>query len=148
MLEVNDVIRKLNSIKIEIKSIVKEVDYFEGEGFSELKFDSENPNDIFLEKSLMRIFCDLEKAQNKIEYLEQPIKYESKLFKNEIGRYETEQGDYYTCGSGIEYLSNDKRYSDYPFWRRSSVESNGGKYYIVDEPKLELSGLLVRKREV
>ncbi len=40
MLEINDVIRKLNSIKMEVKSLVKETDYYDGEGFSELKIDS------------------------------------------------------------------------------------------------------------
>lgn len=146
MLETDEVFRKLNSIKIEIKSLIKDVDYFDGEGFSELNLDLENPNDIFLDNSLRSIFCELEKAQNKIEYLEKPIKYESKLFLNEIGRYETEQGDYFTCGSMIEYLSNDKRYCDYPFWRKSSVEGTGGEYYIVDEPKLSLSSVIVRVR--
>ncbi len=42
MVEVNDVMRKLNSIKIEVKTLVKETDYYDGEGFSELKIDSEN----------------------------------------------------------------------------------------------------------
>ncbi len=146
MVDKNEVIRKLNSMKIEIKSLVKATDYYEGEGFSELNLNLENPNDIFLENELSRIFYELEKAQNKIEYLDRPIKYESKLFLNDDDRYETEKGDYFTCGSIIEYLSNDDRYSDYPFWRKSRVESDGGEYYIVDEPKVSLSGLLVRVR--
>ncbi len=85
-------------------------------------------------------------SQNLFEYLDLEIKYESKLFPNDDDRYEMEKGDYFTCGSIIEYLSNDDRYSDYPFWRKSKVESDGNKYYIVDEPKVSLSGLLVRVR--
>ncbi len=148
MVEVNDVMRKLNSIKIEVKSLVKETDYYDGEGFSELKIDSENPNDIFIEKELSRIFYDLEKSQRKIEYLTRTISYESNLFENAEGRYETERGDYFTCGSIIEYLSYDERQSDYPFWRRSSIEGASGKYFIVDEPNVSLEGLLVRVRRV
>lgn len=148
MVEINDVMGKLKSIKIDIKTVVKEVDYFEGEGFSELKLDFENPNDIFMQRELTRVFNDLEKAQRKIEYLTRTIGYESNLFENAEGRYETERGDYFTCGSIIEYLSYDERQSDYPFWRRSSIEGASGKYFIVDEPNVSLEGLLVRVRRV
>ncbi len=146
MIEANVVMNKVFTIKNDIKRLIKETDYFDGEGLSEVNLNLEHPNDIFLNSELNRIFYDLEKAQRRIEYLERPIKYESTLFLNEDGRYETEKGDYFTSGSMIEYLSNDERYSDFPFWKKSSIESDSGTYYIVGEPDLSLSGLLVRVR--
>ncbi len=146
IMKTNEVIREMKSINNSISKIFKNVGYVDGNEYDNLDFDSTNPDEIFLEKQMSKIFYMYECSQNLFEYLDIEIKYESKLFLNDDGRYETEKGDYFTYGSIIEYLSNDDRYSDYPFWRKSRVESDGNEYYIVDEPKVSLSGLLVRVR--
>lgn len=145
-MKANEVIREMKSINNSISQIFKNVGYVDGTEYDKLEVDEENPNDIFLEREMSKIFYMYECSQKLFDYLDLEIKYESKLFLNDDDRYETEKGDYFTCGSIIEYLSNDERYNDYPFWRKSRVESDGGEYYIVDEPKISLSGLLVRVR--
>ncbi|MFV0439783.1 MAG: DUF5348 domain-containing protein [Lachnospirales bacterium] len=145
-MKANEVIREMKSINNSISQIFKNVGYVDGTEYDKLEVDEENPNDIFLEREMSKIFYMYECSQKLFAYLDLEIKYESKLFLNDDGRYETEKGDNFTCGSIIEYLSNDERYNDYPFWRKSRIESDGGEYYIVDEPKISLSGLLVRVR--
>ncbi len=145
-MKANEVVREMKSINNSISKIFKNVGYVDGTEYDNLEIDEENPDDFFMERELSKIFYMYECSKKLFEYLDLEIKYESKLFLNDDDRYETEKGDYFTCGSIIEYLSNDDRYSDYPFWRKSRVESDGGEYYIVDEPKISLNGLLVRVR--
>lgn len=100
-----------------------------------------------------RILNKLGDIQWALAYQERPVKEVSKLHCNEAGRYETDKGYYYTCGSGIEFLRTEEVYNsdfdtweDAEIWTTSSVEAENGKYFIVGYPKIELSGLTVRVR--
>ncbi len=146
MMKTNEVLRELRNISYSIKKIVKDVGYECSYEFDNLELDKTNPEDIFFERELGTILDTLEAVQDKINYVDLPIKCESKLHRNSDGRYETEEGDCFTCGSIIEYLCNDERYGDYPFWRKSVVEHSDERYYIVGEPNLSLNGVLVRVR--
>lgn len=101
-----------------------------------------------------KIVQKLDEVQRILDYLEKPIREESRIYTNESGRYETDNGHYYTCGSGIEFLrteevlnNNNDEWEDVEIWTCSSVESKDGQYYIVGYPDLEMSGLKVRIRE-
>lgn len=100
-----------------------------------------------------KILQRLDEVQRSLDYLEKPIREESRIYTNESGRYETDSGHYYTCGSGIEFLreeevlNNDSgEWENVEIWTCSSVESKDGQYYIVGYPDLEMSGLKVRVR--
>ncbi len=99
------------------------------------------------------ILFKLDDVQRSLAYYERPIREVSKLHCNGDGRYETDEGYYYTCGSGIEFLRTEEVYNsdletweDAEIWTTSSIEAENGKYYIVGYPKIELSGLTVRIR--
>ncbi|MFV0394461.1 MAG: DUF5348 domain-containing protein [Coprobacillaceae bacterium] len=146
MIKPNDVVRELKGISHSINKIAKEVGYLEYGELCDLDIDRTLPEDIFYKREIDVILDALGDIQGKIDYLYLPIKYEGELFRNVDGRYETERGDYYTSGSVIEYMSNDERQEDYPFWRKSRVEHNGVDYCIVGEPDLNMYGLKVRVR--
>lgn len=99
------------------------------------------------------ILCKLDEVQSNLAYFEKPIQEVSRIYTNESGRYETDKGHYYTSGSGIEFLRTEEVYNydteeweDAEIWTCSRVESKDGKYYIVDYPNLEMTGLTVRIR--
>lgn len=99
------------------------------------------------------ILYKLDEVQSNLSYYERPIREESRIYRNETGRYETDAGYYYTSGSGIEFLRTEQVYNedtntweDAEIWTTSRVESRDGQYYIVGYPKLEMSGLKVRVR--
>lgn len=100
-----------------------------------------------------KILYKLGDIQCVLAYHERPIIEVSKLHCNESGRYETDEGFYYTCGSGIEFLRTEEVYNsdsetweDAQVWTTSSVESENGRYFIVGYPTIELSELTVRVR--
>ena len=146
MIKPCEVITELKSISDRINRIAKITGYAEFGDLSELDIDRTIPNDIFLERELRVVLEALGDIQGNIDYLALPVKYQSTLFRNADGRYETQQGDYYTAGSIIEYLSHDERRCEYPFWRKSRVEYGEVDYRIPSEPELPLSDLTVRVR--
>ncbi|MFV0538522.1 MAG: DUF5348 domain-containing protein [Dysgonomonas sp.] len=146
MIKPNEVIRELKSISYNVNKIAKETGYLEYGDLSYLDVKEQDAEGTFLRMEIEEIFQNLEKIQNKINYLTLPIKCEGALFKNEEGRYEIESGDYYSSGSLIEYLSYDERYDEYPYWKKSRVEHNGEDYYIVGAPDLSMNGVSVRVR--
>lgn len=146
MIKPNEVIIELKSISERINKIAKAIGYLEYGDLSDLDIDRTNARDIYLEREIQVIIDALGDIQGNIDYLALPVKYESELFRNADGRYETELGDYYTSGSIIEYMSYDDRQHEYPFWRKSRMEHNGQDYYLPAEPNLNLKGLKVRVR--
>ncbi|MFV0518853.1 MAG: DUF5348 domain-containing protein [Lachnospirales bacterium] len=146
MMKTNEVVKKLKSIRYDIGKIVDDVGYVYSNEFENLDVDKTNPNDVFLEDEIGNILEMFLQIESKIKYIDLPIKYESVLHRNSYGRYETEYGDDFTCGSTIEYLSIDEKYEEYPSWKKSVIEYINENYYIAREPKLSLNGLLVRVR--
>ena len=108
--------------------VSKRTGYSEYEDMSLIDFDRKSAEDLFLVNELKQILYALEDISTDIDYLTCPIKYESTLFENAEGRYETEKGDCYTSGRLIEYLSKDEHCHDYPFWRKSSIEKFAGMF--------------------
>lgn len=99
------------------------------------------------------ILSKLEEVQSTLAYYDRPIVEESRIYRNETGRYETDKGHYYTSGSSIEFLRTEQAYNedtdtweDVQIWTASRVEHNGQDYYIVGYSDLTLSGLMVRIR--
>lgn len=99
------------------------------------------------------IMCRLEEIKRTFDYYARPVREVGTLHENGQGRFETESGHYYTSGCGIEFLRTEEVYDfdkqewkDVEIWTTSSVESDGGNYYIVGYRDVELDGLKVRVR--
>lgn len=100
-----------------------------------------------------RVLDKLNEVQNTLAYYQRTIVEISRIYTNELGRYETDNGYCYTSGSRIEFLREDEVYNEdtdkmeqVEVWTTSRVESQNGKYYIVGYSDLEMSGLKVRRR--
>ena len=142
----NEIIDELIAISKGIDKVSEMTGYVEFGDMSLLDIDRTDAEDLFLYNEFNRIVDSLADIQGNIDYLNLPVKYVSKLFRNMEGKYETEQGEYYPVGRLIEYMSYDENHHEYSFWRKSRVEHDGVNYYIVAEPKLSLQGLTVRVR--
>lgn len=93
-----------------------------------------------LEEGLKRIVWD-------VEYLNGEPGKAGKLKKNSDGRYALANGDYWSCGSGIElklWDDDEERWE----WVKTRIEYSHEKddYYAVNAPKLNLKGVIARRR--
>lgn len=145
---VNDVLQDLSRISYSIDSLVKTTGYEEGQYLEKLDINHNDPQGVFMNDEINRILDTLTSIQGNMDYLKRPVKHEGTLFRNSFGKYETQSGHWYSCGSVIEYLCHDERRNDYPFWRKASVEHNGNDYYITGDNQISLDGLLVRVRGI
>lgn len=123
---------------------------------SGLKIDYQDNEQLFLLDEVRIVMEQLENVSNAINYLKRPISYTGILHKNQSGRYELENGYYYTSGSSIEFLCTDRYHETYnekseeyeivPYWCKSSVEHDGNDYYIVGHNDILMENLQVRVR--
>ncbi len=145
MIEKSEVMFELVKVSNCIKHLLNVTQFDENCEENIKSIDRTNPQDLFIENQLNSFMQKLEDIRIDIEYMKFPVKYESKLRKNEYHRYETCKGDDYTSGSLIEFLNEDPNY-DYPFWEISTVEYKGNDYYIVGAKDVTMAGLKVRIR--
>lgn len=145
MADLKMVLDKANEIKWRIDSVLKCSTYEDYDDLSGLNIDYKDSEQLFLLEELQAVMRCLDEARGRLEYLSLPVQEVSTLHKNESGRYETENGHYYTCGSLIEALVQDG-YREVPHWVRTSVEGNGRGYFLVGDDKVEMDGLTVRVR--
>lgn len=92
---------------------------------------------------LYQIGKDLKDASQKIKYLEREIEAEGILYKNDAGRYEIDESNYFTSGESIEVLVYDEDYGNR--WVATRVEHKDGDYYAVGVTE-KLGGLRARVR--
>lgn len=85
----------------------------------------------------------LGKAARKIKYLDREIAAEGILYKNDAGRYEIDESNYFTSGEAIEVLVYDEDYGNR--WIATRVEHKDGDYYAVGVEE-KLGGLRARVR--
>lgn len=165
---INDIINKISDLNINIKQILYQTKFEEYDDLSELEYDKNDKEELFLLDELYDILNKLSDISHTLDYLNRPIKDTGKLHKNSNGRYELKRmrepsersedelnGHEFTSGCGIEYLANDNRHMTYnendeyvstPYWCSSYIEHNGDDYYIVGALEVQLEGLLVRYR--
>ena len=146
MADLNAVYAEMQLLDYKIKSILHLSSYEEYDDLSGLHIDYEDGQQIFLQKELMNILKNLSDVHSRLEYLSRPVKETSRLHRNGSGRYETEQGHCYTCGSRIEALVTDSS-EEVPYWVRTSVEHDGSDYFLVGCKNVCMDGLTVRVRE-
>ena len=146
MKKINEIMRELKAISNIINKVAEQTGYVEFGDMNLLDIDMRDADELFVYDEINQIVDSLAEIQGNIDYMGIPIKYESKLMKNEDGRYETEQGEYYECGRVIEYVSHDESQHENEYWRKSRIGNNGVDYYIIAEPTLQLEGLNIRVR--
>lgn len=114
---------------------------------SGLETDCDSPDDAEIMHELNSIMEHLYLARQRIELLTSPVQYESRLYRNASGRYEDTHGNYYTCGSTIEFfVKGDPDDQESSRWVFSRVEHDADGYYIVGYRHLSLDRVLTRVR--
>lgn len=146
MADVKSVMAEALGMRREISRLLRLSTYNQYGDLCELKIDYEDADQLFLLNELLAIMEKLADVEDKLSYLSWPIVETSRLWKNEVGKYETAHGHYYSCGSRIEALVSDD-YHESPYWTRTSVEHDGTDYYLVGHRDVSLNGLTVRVRK-
>lgn len=146
MADVKSVMAAALGMRGEISRLLRLSTYNQYGDLCELKIDYEDADQLFLLNELLAIMEKLADVEDKLSYLSWPIVETSRLWKNEVGKYETAHGHYYSCGSRIEALVSDD-YHESPYWTRTSVEHDGTDYYLVGHRDVSLNGLTVRVRK-
>ena len=145
MADLKMVLEKTNDLKWKIDSVLRFSTYDNYDDLSSLDIDYRDGEQLFLLGELQAIMRNLDEARGRLTYLALPIREVSRLHKNESGRYETDGGHYYTCGSPVEALIEDG-YHEVPYWVWTRLEHNENGYYLVGYGNVEMDGLTVRVR--
>ena len=145
MADLKMVLEKVNDIKWKIDSILRDSTYDDYDDLSGLDIDYKDSEQLFLLDELQAVMKCLDEVRGRIEYLSLPVREVSRLHRNGSGRYETDGGYCYTCGSSIEALVQDG-YQEVPYWVWTRLEHNEKGYYLVGYSNVDLDGLTVRIR--
>ncbi|WP_300659078.1 DUF5348 domain-containing protein [uncultured Acetatifactor sp.] len=145
MADLKMVLKKTNDLKWKIDSVLRCSTYDDYDDLSGLDINYRDGEQLFLLEELQAIMRNLDEVRGRLTYLALPIREVSRLHKNESGRYETDGGHYYTCGSPIEALVEDG-YHEVPYWVWTRLEHNEKGYYLVGCGSVEMDGLTVRVR--
>ena len=145
MKDLKQVLAETNELYCKIDSILGSSTYDDCSDLSDLEINYKDSEQLFLLGELQAIMQKLDEVRGRLIYLSLPIIEVSRLHRNESGRYETDGGHYYTCGSPIEALVEDG-YRDVPYWVWSRLESNDKGYYLVGYGNVDMDGLTVRVR--
>ena len=145
MADLKMVFEKTNDLKWKIDSILKYSTYDNCDDLGDLEINYKDSEQLFLLEELLSIMRNLDEVRGRLTYLALPVREVSRLHKNESGRYETDGGHFYTCGSSIEALVEDG-YHEVPYWVWTRLEHNEKGYYLVGCGNVEMDGLTVRVR--
>lgn len=139
-------LEKSINLNEDIKNILKYADYERYYDLSGLEINSSDPDELMLLDELQDVISKLSDVSNILEYLSKAILMTGYLVKNQLGRYELDNGKhYYTSGNRIEaYIYDD--YNESYKWVISTVEHNGKDYYVKGYPTVKMDGLQVRIR--
>lgn len=145
MNDLEKVLSNLAKVSKEIGDVLEVSTYKRYSDLSGLKIDYSDKDQLFLLDEIRMIVEELEGLDRKIKYINTPISYTGTLHKNSSGRYETENGDYYSSGKRIEVLVYDE-FSECEKWVSTRVEHDSKDYYIVGYKDINMQGLKVRVR--
>lgn len=145
MADINSIMLQASELQHGISRLLRSSTYNQFDDLSGLEIDYEDSEQLFRLDELRGIMEKLADVDDAIRCMNRPVLEVGRLRKNAAGRYETEDGHYFCCGSPIEALVADGRY-DVPYWVRSSIEHDGHDYYLVGHRHVSLDGLTVRIR--
>lgn len=114
----------------------------------EVRTDSSDPEDRFLQKSLEALLAQFEDIHEQLDYLKTPTHGEYQLERLPSGRYGYVDEDstihMFSCGSSIEAKIMDSH--GRPRWIKSRIEHDGNDYFLWLHDSVPLDGLIVRER--
>ena len=145
MTSLKEVFSETNGLYCKIDRSLKLCTYVEFDDLSGLEISYKDSEQLFLLEELQSIMESLNEVRGRLAYLALPVKEVSGLHKNSSGRYETDSGHYYTCGSPIEALVQDGRW-EVPHWVSTRLECNDKGYYLVGYGNVDMDSLTVRVR--
>lgn len=145
MADINDIFLNLQILNSDIGKLLGNSTINDYSDLSGLEINYQDGQDLFLKAQIQTILNNLLEVHNNITYLSAPIQEVGKLHKNASGRYETETGYEYYCGSNIEALVEDD-WHDVPYWVQTRVEASNGQYYLYGYKDVPMDGLQVRIR--
>lgn len=146
MADINSIMLQVSELQPRISRLLHNSTYNQFDDLSGLEINYEDSEQLLLLDELQWIMERLADVDDSIRYMSQPVVETGRLHKNASGRYETERGHYYCCGSPIEALVQDERY-EVPYWAKTSIEHDGRDYYLVGHRHVSLDGLMVRIRK-
>lgn len=146
MADINSIMLQVSQLQPTISCLLRSSTYDRYDDLSGLEIDYEDSEQLFLLDELRGVMEKLADVYYIIRCVSQPVLETGHLHKNASGRYETESGHYYCCGSPIEALIQDDRYET-AYWVRTSVEHDGQDYYLVGHRQVTMDGLMVRIRK-
>lgn len=142
----NGIFRKIQVLSQNIQGLLKCSTYYDYDDLSGLEINFQDSDELQLWNELRIVMDKLAEVQERVDFLSRPIKAIGTLHKNASGRYETEQGYEFSCGSVIEAYVDDG-YHDVPYWVRTRIEAENEEYYLYGFKLQPLEGLTVRVRE-
>ena len=145
MADINYIMRQASELQPGISRLLHNSTYDRYDDLSGLEINYEDSEQLFLLDELRGVMEKLADVDYILRCMSQPVVETGRLRKNASGRYETESGHYYCCGSPIEALVQDDRY-EAAYWVRTSVEHDGEDYFLVGHRQVPLNGLMVRIR--
>jgi len=157
MANISDICNELFEIKARFSSVLQQSKYTEYDDLSGLDINYEDPEELLLVDELRGVLEKIERIHSDLSYLQRSVKYTGQLHKNFQGRYELDNGHYFTSGSCIEVLLCDETYQTYdendntvshPYWTVTSIEHDQTDYYLVGHKNVKLEGLTARIRKL
>lgn len=145
MMSLKEVFSETNGLYCKIDRILKLSTYDEYDDLSGLEIDYKDSEQLFLLYELQEVMKCLDEVKGRLEYLSLPVREVSRLHRNGSGRYETDGGHCYACGSSIEALVQDG-HREVPYWIWTRLESNEKGHYLVGYGNVDMDRLTVRVR--
>ena len=102
MASIQDIADQAAELRYAIRSLIRKSGYEAHGDLSALEADRQNSDQLLLLDELQRVMEKLADVEAVLHYLSLPIQDHDRLHQNETGRYETEQGQVYTCGNSID----------------------------------------------
>lgn len=141
--------QKKNEIKVELRRMLPQFKAVSkmittAEDSWTKHYNENDPEDMYLRTMFYRIGEKLDDVRDLLRSVTSEVVETGKIHHNESKRYELPSGHYYTSGSSIEFLRQER--NGPAEWVASSVEHNGDDYYIVADRNLPMAGLTVRRK--
>ncbi|MEV2911211.1 hypothetical protein ABNF65_22045 [Paenibacillus larvae] len=137
-----------NELKKELSELVPKIESFLEVWHSYQDcFDENDPEDMYLRTMFWDIWENIYNVLELQCLMEAEVLAEGPLIKNDYGNYYIESTDepdkYITTAFPIEYLEENGAE-----WKVSGVSQNEKDYYLTADPKLKMSGLRARIKDV
>lgn len=144
-MKLNDIYDRAKKLSAEIEDYLNAAGYDPGDGMT-LDYDHESAEECYICDELHHFTHDVYTACNFLNRLKGRTISSGELVINDNGRYEL-NGRELTCGSSIEFLSEDGWHGNRAYWKYSTIEAKDGKYFLTAEPETDMECLEARIKD-